>query len=221
MAEVEARSGTLDPTLPAAPRGEGRAEAEAGHRVAILGVREGDRERLARRLRAALAGQPIRIVGEDQPIDLAIVLFQGGSCTTVLELVARAAARNPVIVVGPGVLSTRVLRSGAIGYVPEGSEAELAEAIPSCLAGRRYLGHSLVDGYLDDGLAAAAAVGSLSRRELEILCRAGRAESPAETAVALGVAAEAVTQYRLRARAKLGLGSTAELTTFALRHGLS
>lgn len=206
---------------PAARSAEIRSASDHARRVAVTGALEHDRERVARRLRVALPGPSIQLVGEAEPADLTIVVFAAGGLLASLEQVAELGARGRVLALGPGVLSTRTLRAGAVGFVPDGTEAELPEAVQTCLAGRRYLGSSLVDGYLADGLAAAAAVGSLSARELDVLCRAGRAEAPADTAEALGVAPEAVTQYRLRARAKLGLGSTADLTAYALRHGLS
>lgn len=180
--------------------------------------------RTAERLRAQLTRE--RVVGwSDGPggesADLAVVWVDPETCTVSLALVADRSRRGPVLAIGPVALSSRVLRLGAIGYLGPGDLAtDLTAAIGAVHARRRYLGPSVVDGYLADGLAPAAALNRLSSRELEIVCRAARGEAPARTAAAIGVAAEAVTQYRLRARSKLGLETTRELRAFAVSVGL-
>lgn len=127
----------------------------------------------------------------------------------------------PVLAIGPVALATRALRLGAVGYLgPDDVDHALAAAIVATAGGRRFVGPSVADAYLGDRLASAAEISRLSSRELEVVCRAGRGESPATSADALGLAPEAVTQYRLRARAKLGLRTTRDLRSFAVANGL-
>lgn len=201
----------------AAPDRSGRA------RVAIVITSERPADQLRARIEGVegVAGVLVVTGDETDDADLAVVRLGPGECTRGLERVAAWSTRVPVLAVGPVALSSRALRVGATGYLtPRDLETELEPALATVREGRRHLGPSIVDGYLADGLAAAASINRLSARELEILCRAGRGEAPAHTASAIGVAPEAVTQYRLRARAKLGLSTTGHLRVFAATHGL-
>lgn len=192
-------------------------------RVAVVVASERPADQLRTRLELAEGVAGVVVVGDGsiEPADLAVIRLGPTGCTAALDRIVAWSARTRVLGVGPVALSSRALRLGATGFLaPRDLDGELDAAMAAVAAGRRHLGASVVDGYLADGLAAAAAVNRLSSRELEIVCRAGRGEAPARTAAAIGVAPEAVTQYRLRARAKLGLPTTNQLRLFATTHGL-
>lgn len=210
-------------TLAHAARRPGDPGAQAdGARVAILVTSDRPSDQLHTRV-ARVRGVGDVTLADVPPVDADLVIVRLGptECTAALDRIRALGGRTPVLAIGPVALSSRALRLGATGYLaPKDLDLELEAAIGAVMARRRHVGTAVVDGYLHDGLAAASSVNRLSSRELEVVCRAGRGESPARTASAIGVAAEAVTQYRLRARAKLGLGTTGQLRAFAAAHGL-
>lgn len=214
MTLVQQRPGRrAAPAAPATPTG----------RIAIVVTSDRPAAQLRARVEATAGVTEVEIVEGDAilPADLAIVRLGPTECTAALERISAWSASTKILAVGPVALSSRALRLGANAYLsPRDLETELEGAIVAARDGRRHLGTSVVDAYLADGLLVAASVNRLSARELEVLCRAGRGESPARTASAIGVAPEAVTQYRLRARAKLGLATTTQLRVFAAANGL-
>jgi DNA-binding CsgD family transcriptional regulator len=201
--------------------------------VAILAASDRPADQLASRL-AALPGVGSVFVeeasggpGDDLPApavpfrDLSVVRLGPLECLAAFERFPDLVRHGPVLAIGPAILSTRALQLGAIAYLTTREiEEELPAAVAAAIEGHRYLGASVVEGFVASGLAAAAAVSRLSARELEVVIHAGRDESPGRTAAAIGVAPEAVTRYRIRARMKLGLETTDDLVSFAIAHGL-
>lgn len=196
--------------------------------VAILAASDRPTDQLASRL-GALPGVGSVFVdqapsgpGDDLPgRDLSVARLGPLECLAAFERFPDLVRRAPILGIGPAVLSTRALRLGAVAYLTTREiEEELPAAVAAAIEGHRYLGASIVEGFVESGLAAAAAVSRLSVRELEVVIHAGRDESPGRTATAIGVAPEAVTRYRIRARMKLGLATTDDLVSFAVAHGL-
>jgi two-component system invasion response regulator UvrY len=60
----------------------------------------------------------------------------------------------------------------------------------------------------------------LSERELQVFLRLARGESVSQIGVALNLSVKTVSTYRSRLLEKLGMGSNAELATYAVRNGL-
>lgn len=196
--------------------------------VAILAASDRPTEQLASRL-GALPGvgavfvdDATAVAGAEPPDrDLSVARLGPSECLAAFERFPDLVRRAPILAIGPAVLSARALRLGAVAYLTTREiEEELPAAVAAAVEGHRYLGASIVEGFVESGLAAAAAVSRLSVRELEVVLHAGRDEAPGSTASALGVAPEAVTRYRIRARAKLGLATTDDLVSFAVAHGL-
>ena len=70
------------------------------------------------------------------------------------------------------------------------------------------------------GGGSAAPHEKLSDRELQVFLRLARGESVSDIADVLNLSVKTVSTYRTRLLEKLGVGSNAELATYALRHGL-
>ena len=119
--------------------------------------------------------------------------------------------------------AVRCLSAGALGYVGKGCPPEaLIEAIRTVAEGRRYISDTAAGV-----LAASALDGTLDRpherlsnREYEVFRRLAGGESSGEIAETLGLSVKSVSTYRARVLDKLRMARNADLTRYALEHGL-
>jgi DNA-binding NarL/FixJ family response regulator len=117
-------------------------------------------------------------------------------------------------------------RAGAGGYVLKGADfQELLTAIECVMGGKSYLSPELqalkgIDIRPGVGQGAPSALASLTAREREVLQLIAEGNSGTEIAGELGVSARTVESHRERIMAKLDLHSIADLTRFAVRHGV-
>lgn len=118
----------------------------------------------------------------------------------------------------------RALRSGASGYVLKGSPAsEVLAAVAAVAQGRRHLGPEVAElaaaslGAADD---EAAAMASLSARELQVIALVVRGHFSAAIAETLHLSPKTVESYRSRLMAKLGVSDVPALVRLAIRTGL-
>jgi two-component system, NarL family, invasion response regulator UvrY len=119
--------------------------------------------------------------------------------------------------------AARLLRMGACGYVvKDAAPAELAEAIRTVNDGKRFVSAALrealalrvVDGLGDEPMDL------LTDREFQVLGRLASGANNREIAGELNVSVKTIDAHRLNLLAKLGLRNNAELTKFAMRHGV-
>ncbi|HOQ88360.1 MAG TPA: response regulator transcription factor [Phycisphaerae bacterium] len=119
--------------------------------------------------------------------------------------------------------AARLLRMGASGYVvKDAAPAELAEAIRTVNDGKRFVSATLrealalrvVDGLGDEPMDL------LTDREFQVLGRLASGATNREIAAELNVSVKTIDAHRLNLLAKLGLRNIAELTKFAMRHGV-
>ena len=116
-----------------------------------------------------------------------------------------------------------MIRNGADGYLcKDCTREELVGAIRTVAQGRRYLSPRTAELLAQEltGESTAAAHEKLSDRELQVFLRLARGESVSDIADVLNLSVKTVSTYRTRLLEKLGVGSNAELATYALRHGL-
>jgi len=115
-------------------------------------------------------------------------------------------------------------RAGAVGYLLKRCAArELVQAIRTVLAGRPYLtplvsADAQVPG-TTTGLAPADR-GRLTARQREVLQLVAEGRSAKEIASALTVSVKTVDFHKARIMGHLNLRTTAELTRYAVTHGL-
>lgn len=118
-------------------------------------------------------------------------------------------------------LAVSCLRAGASGHLPKRSSAkELRVAVRRVAAGRRYLTEPIAERLADALWRGAPGRHALSLRELQVLRRIGRAQSPATIAADLGLSVKTVNSYRSRILTKLGLRNHAELVRYAIERHL-
>ena len=110
-----------------------------------------------------------------------------------------------------------------MGYITKQAAAQnLIAAIRSVLAGERYLGEYAARS-LADRVARKAGVSPveiLSNREIQVLSQLASGKTNKEIADIYGISVKTVDTYRARIFQKLELRNIAELTRFAIKHGL-
>lgn len=117
----------------------------------------------------------------------------------------------------------RCLRAGAMGYLNKSADpVELINAIRTLMQGRKYVtpevAQKLVDSLLSPGVESPHA--SLSERELQTLQKMASGRRLSEIAEELMLSPKTVSVYRARVLQKLNLSNNAELTAYAIHHGL-
>lgn len=202
-----------------------------------------DHRMLREILRLALASEPgISIVAEAGSGAEALALAEStGLDIMVLDIalpdmsgveVARQLAHShPEIAVlalsgyADRLFIDEMLKAGALGYVVKSAGAdELQAGIRSVAAGHLFLssdvGASLLRNLPTTRAGAIPPVSVLGRREQEVLRLIAAGKRSAEIAELLGITTGTVSVHRGNLRKKLGIGSTAELTCYAIREGL-
>lgn len=114
------------------------------------------------------------------------------------------------------------LRAGASGYVLKRcASAELVEAIHQVLQGRTYVTPQVAQNASIDTLGSGSPAGELTHREREVLQLVAEGHAAKEIAARLSVSPKTVVFHKTNVMAKLGLHTTAELTKYAIRHGIT
>ncbi len=119
--------------------------------------------------------------------------------------------------------AVRTLMAGAAGYVNKGRPPdEVVEAIRTVAAGRRYITPEVANSLAArvDKASAKLPHESLSNREYQVMCLIASGKSVGDIAEDLSLSVKTVSTYRSRLLEKLAMRHNAELTRYALQHGL-
>ncbi len=113
--------------------------------------------------------------------------------------------------------------AGAAGYVVKSAAAnEVVRAVRAVLTGGRYVSPIVARDPVHARAPDARGEGwRLSEREREVLRRIARGRSSKEIAAEMAIAVSTVETYRRHIARKLDLHSVADITRFAIRHGLA
>jgi DNA-binding NarL/FixJ family response regulator len=119
----------------------------------------------------------------------------------------------------------RAFEAGASGFVLKHSAAsELVSALRAALAGKNYITPQLAGELLDlmkpGGGVAADPIASLPPRQRQVLQLVAEGRSTKEIASTLEISPRTVEFHKFQLMQTLGLHTTAELTHFAIKHGL-
>ena len=119
--------------------------------------------------------------------------------------------------------AVRVLKSGAAGFVhKESSTEELVKAIKKVLSGGKYVSQALAE-------KLATQLGSpqpdephkrLSDREYLVMTMLASGKSLTQIGKILSLSIKTISTYRARILQKMRMTNNAELTRYALKHGL-
>jgi two-component system, NarL family, invasion response regulator UvrY len=120
--------------------------------------------------------------------------------------------------------AVRAFRAGAFGYLNKASAPEkLLEALSQVIAGRKYVTPEIAQALIEN-LSAPEDAGSphekLSDREFQTLKMIASGQRLADIADALALSPKTVSVYRARILEKMGMSNNAELTHYAIKHGL-
>lgn len=122
------------------------------------------------------------------------------------------------------------IRAGVHGLLPRNtSSASLLDAIRSVARGGVFLGPVIADRIFSTireghperrATVQPVSVAGLSPREVQLLRMIASGKSSKEIAVLLDLSVQTVRTYRKNLMKKVGVGNAAELTRFAMYHGL-
>lgn len=153
------------------------------------------------------------------------VSMPGRQGLEVLEQLKAVHPSTPVLIVSAlpeQQFGPRALRAGAAGFVAKQEAVEqLAAAVRRVLRGGRYVSPELAEALADtltrdDGPEHEA----LSAREFDVFLRLARGQAVGEIARGLHLSVKTVSTYRSRIFAKMGIGTNADATLYAVRHAL-
>jgi len=165
---------------------------------------------------------------QQQQWDLAItdVTLPGRSGLDLLTEFRNVCPRMPVLVLSvlsEDEIAVRVLKAGAAGFVhKETSGEELVNAVKKVLAGGKYISQSLAEK-LAMQIASPLADDphkKLSDREYLVLTMLSSGKTLTQIAKILSLSIKTISTYRSRVLQKMHLANNAELTRYALKHGL-
>ena len=165
---------------------------------------------------------------QQQQWDLAItdVALHGRSGFDLLTEFRNVCPRMPVLVLSvlsEDEIAVRVLKAGAAGFVhKETSGEELINAVKKVLAGGKYVSQSLAEK-LAMQIASPLADDphkKLSDREYLVLTMLSSGKTLTQIAKILSLSIKTISTYRSRVLQKMNLANNAELTRYALKHGL-
>jgi DNA-binding NarL/FixJ family response regulator len=117
----------------------------------------------------------------------------------------------------------RALKAGASGYLTKMTAAEqLVDAIRTITRGRKYITQELAESLAEsfDRDTEIEPHSLLSDREFQTLKLIASGKQLAQIGADLALSPKTVSVYRARLLAKLGLSTNAELTRYAIEHGL-
>ncbi|MFH1811288.1 MAG: response regulator transcription factor [Pseudomonadota bacterium] len=151
-----------------------------------------------------------------------------GDGVSLIQAISRRWRELRVVVVS-GDSSPRRIRAavhaGADGYVLKGASMdELATAIRLVASGQHHFSEPLLPFVFAEFVAFAQngvhGLGLLTAREGELLRLLALGRSNGEAATEMGCSIKTIERHRSSLVSKLGLRTAAELTRFAVRHGL-
>jgi DNA-binding NarL/FixJ family response regulator len=120
------------------------------------------------------------------------------------------------------VVATEAFRAGASGYLlKQAAGEELITAIEAVLDGRTYLTPRLTKDVITNLTTSARDQVTLTPRQRDVLRLLAEGKRMKEVAAILGLSARTVETHKYEMMQALGLGSTAELVRYAIKHGLT
>jgi DNA-binding NarL/FixJ family response regulator len=162
------------------------------------------------------------------PVDVVIldITMPGRNGLETLKELKRLAPQIAVVVLSMHPLeqyALRVLKAGAAGYISkESAPEELVDAIRRAYRGDRHISPA-VAALLADFVERRPSDHPhelLSDREFEVLKMIASGKGITQIADELNLSVKTVSTYKSRIVEKTGLSSTAEITRYALEHGL-
>jgi DNA-binding NarL/FixJ family response regulator len=151
----------------------------------------------------------------------------GRSGVELLSEVKRLRPQLPVLILSmypEEQLAVRLLKAGAAGYLnKESAPEELVKAVRKVSAGGKYVSPSLAETLASDLQAGQDRLPheALTDREFQVLCQLAAGKTVSQIADQLLLSVKTISTYRARLLEKMHMHNTAELMSYAIRHGLA
>jgi len=177
---------------------------------------------------AADGREALRKAHEHLP-DVAVIDISMPNCDglEVIRLLHNDYPKLPILVLTmheEGQYVVRAIEAGAMGYITKQSAPEqLVKAIRKLHDGHRYLTDEAAEALalrVAKGTHGRSPLDTLSMRELQVLRRLALGNTNREIARAYHISIKTVDTYRSRILKKLELRNNADLSRFAIQHGL-
>ncbi|MCG2583971.1 response regulator transcription factor [Massilia sp. TS11] len=166
-----------------------------------------------------------RIAEQDFDVAVVDITMPGKNGLDLLKTLRAERPRMAVLILSTyseEVYAVRALKLGAAGYLTKDTPtATLVEAVRKAAAGGKHVSPALVEKLATlIGGGGATDHEALSNREFEVFKLIAAGESLVRIGELLHLSPNTVTTYRTRILDKMGMGSNAELTRYALEHGI-
>jgi DNA-binding NarL/FixJ family response regulator len=161
-------------------------------------------------------------------LDISMPLLNGLEATRQLAKLVPESKMIILTMHASPTYATEAFQAGASGYLLKRSAAsELNQAIQSVLQGRQYLTPLITKDVLDSvfkpstGERGTPASTALTPRQREVLQLVAEGRGTKEIATILSVSVKTVEFHRFRIMQQLGIHTTADLTKYAITHGIT
>ncbi len=159
-------------------------------------------------------------------LDISMPLLNGVEAARRLRAAAPGAKIIFVTMHADATYVAGAFRAGASGYVLKRcASVELLKAVNQVLTGRAYvtplIKKSIPDKVPDWPLKSGEDSGELTVRQREVVQLVAEGHSVKEIAAILDISRKTVAFHKTNVMRRLGIRSTAELTKYAIQHGIS
>ena len=159
-------------------------------------------------------------------LDISMPLLNGVEAARKLRQTVPAAKLIFVTMHADATYVTGAFRAGASGYVLKRcASMELVSAIQEVLKGHTYITPLVRQDIVGDAPASSLwpgeVSGELTERQREVVQLVAEGHPVKEIATILNISRKTVAFHKSNVMRRLGLRSTAELTKYALEHGLA
>lgn len=167
-----------------------------------------------------------KVRGNDYDAVILDISMPGGDGLNILKQIKKEKPKIPILLLSvhpEDQYAVRALKAGAAGYLTKDSATgELISAIRRVSCGRKYVSSQLaeklaLDLETDRGKQLHE---KLSDREYQVLCMMSSGKMAKEIATDLCLSVKTISTYRSRILEKMRMKNNAELTHYAIKHGL-
>lgn len=154
------------------------------------------------------------------------ISMPGGDGLNILKQIKKEKLKLPVLVLSvhpEEQYAVRVLKAGAAGYLTkESAPGELISAIRRVSSGRKYVSSLLAEKLAFDlqSEGETSRHETLSDREFQVMCMIASGKRVKDIGEELCLSVKTISTYRSRILEKMRMKNSAELTHYALKHGL-
>lgn len=167
-----------------------------------------------------------RVRAEHWDVVILDISLPGGNGIELIGEIRRERPESRVLILtvhSEDQYAVRAVRAGAAGFLTkETAPSLLVDAVRKIAAGGRYVSAELAETLAS--MLAGESPGEphqrLSDREFEVMKLLASGKTVSQVADALGLSAKTISTHRTRILKKMNMKTNAELTHYAVRHGL-